>query len=62
MAFGPENLVKNPELRERVDMALEAVGMSKYRETCSPYVCREGKNKEYGNSRSFSYESGNLWF
>ena len=32
VAFGPENLgVPMPELRERVDMALETVGMSEYK-------------------------------
>ena len=32
VAFGPENLgIKNPELRERVDNALKAVGMYDYR-------------------------------
>lgn len=32
VAFGPENLgIKNPELRERVDNALKAVGMYEYR-------------------------------
>lgn len=32
VAFGPENLgVKNPELRQRVDDALKAVGMYEYR-------------------------------
>ena len=32
VAFGPENLqIENPELRERVDSALEQVGMIKYK-------------------------------
>lgn len=45
VAFGPENLgVKNPELRERVDMALEAVGMSKYKKH-APHMLSGGQKQ-----------------
>lgn len=45
VAFGPENLgVPLPELRERVDKALEVVGMTKYR-THAPHMLSGGQKQ-----------------
>jgi len=45
VAFGPENLgVPLPELRERVDKALEVVGMTKYK-THAPHMLSGGQKQ-----------------
>lgn len=45
VAFGPENLgVPNPELRQRVDQALETVGMTEYKET-APHMLSGGQKQ-----------------
>lgn len=45
VAFGPENLqVENPELRERVDKALELVSMSEFRKK-APYELSGGQKQ-----------------
>ena len=46
VAFGPENLGIPPqEIRQRVDDALDKVGMSEYKRH-APHLYQEGKNKE----------------
>ncbi|RVU54109.1 energy-coupling factor transporter ATPase [Anaerosphaera multitolerans] len=45
VAFGPENLgVPSKEIRERVDLSLEAVGMSNYRKS-SPHMLSGGQKQ-----------------
>lgn len=45
VAFGPENLgIPNPELRNRVDQALETVGMTKYKKH-APHMLSGGQKQ-----------------
>lgn len=45
VAFGPENLgIPNPELRQRVDKALETVGMSEYK-LLAPHMLSGGQKQ-----------------
>ncbi len=47
VAFGPENMGMDPVLiRQRVDEALAAVGMSQYKEKRAPFIIWRTKSSE----------------